>query len=178
MGTLKDMLKKLERFQQDVEQISKISIPIIPDKNGMIDRQCPKSECESLFKIHKEDWLNIVRDEEVFCPFCKNNSEAKSYLTIEQNNEVIGDLKKSIRELWHYGYSTTGKNITIKPRPEFELNIKCEKCNCRYSVVASKKLTILQYPIIQSIKIMVFCFQLFIIGQTAHCPIGSARRCC
>ncbi|MBQ4915498.1 hypothetical protein J8L85_13670 [Maribacter sp. MMG018] len=137
MGTIKDMLKKMERFQQDIENISKISIPITPDKNGMIDRQCPKSECESLFKIHKEDWLNIVRDEEVFCPFCKNNSEAKSYLTIEQNNEVIGDLKKSIKELWDYGYSTTGKNISIKPRPEFELNIKCEKCNCRYSVVGS-----------------------------------------
>tara|TARA_R110002111_G_scaffold174877_2_gene240431 strand:- start:239 stop:1207 length:969 start_codon:yes stop_codon:yes gene_type:complete len=137
MGTITDMIKKLDKFQKNIEKISNISIPIIPDKNGMIDRQCPKSECESLFKIHREDWLNIVRDDKVFCPFCKNNSEAKNYLTIEQNNEVIGDLKKSIREFWDYGYSKTGQKISIKPREEFELNIKCEECNCRYSVVGS-----------------------------------------
>jgi hypothetical protein len=137
MGTLQDMSDKLKELQNHVEGLSNMQIPIIPDKNGMIDRQCPKSECESLFKIHKEDWLNIVRDEEVFCPFCKNNSEAKSYFPVEQNYEVVGNLKKSIREFWDYGYSKTGQNISIKPREEFELNIKCEICNCRYSVVGS-----------------------------------------
>lgn len=137
MGSLQDLSDKLGEFKNHIEDISKMVIPIIPDKNGMIDRQCPKSECESLFKIHREDWLKIVREEEVFCPFCKNNSEAKSYLTVEQNNEVISDLKKSIREFWNYGYSQTGQNISIKPREEFELNLKCVKCNCRYSVVGS-----------------------------------------
>lgn len=131
------MIDKLDKFKNDLEDISKMEIPIIADKNGMIDRQCPKEECKSLFKVHKDDWLNILRDEEVFCPFCRNNSLAKEYLPAEQSNQIVGDLKKSIRELWDYGYSKTGQNISINPREEFELSLECKHCNCRYSVVGS-----------------------------------------
>ncbi|MCM4171261.1 hypothetical protein DHD32_07200 [Arenibacter sp. TNZ] len=137
MGTIQDLINKFDEFKNHIEDISNKEIPIIPDKNGMIDRQCPKNECESFFKVHKEDWLSIVRDEELFCPFCRNNSLAKEYLLIEQNNEIVGDLRKSIREFWDYGYSVTGDNISVNPREEFELNIKCNKCECRYSVVGS-----------------------------------------
>ena len=51
MGTIQDMINKLERFKNEIERLSNIKIPIIPDKNGMINRKCPKTGCKSIFKV-------------------------------------------------------------------------------------------------------------------------------
>lgn len=137
MGTIQDMIRKLERFQNEIENISGKKITIIPDKNGMIDRQCPKDDCHSFFKVNSEDWKNIVKNEEVFCPFCRNNSKASDYLPKEQRTEIVSGIRKSIMDFWNYGHPISEKLISLNSKEEFELNIRCEKCNVRFSVIGA-----------------------------------------
>ena len=44
--------------------MKEISLPIEPDTEGYLDKECPSESCLFLFKIHDDDWSNIVRDEE------------------------------------------------------------------------------------------------------------------
>lgn len=137
MGTIQDMIRKFDRFQNDIKNLSGKSISIVPDKNGMIDRQCPKDECHSFFKVNSEDWKNIVRDEEAFCPFCRNNSKAQDYLPTEQRSELVSSIRGSIMDSWKYGHSISQNIISLQSKAEFELFIQCEKCEVRFSVVGA-----------------------------------------
>jgi hypothetical protein len=56
-------LKSLDGMQVSVAD------PAEPDADGYIDRQCPATECDFVFKVLKDDWRDIVRDEAVWCPF-------------------------------------------------------------------------------------------------------------
>lgn len=137
MGTIQDMINKLERFKNEIESLSNIKIPIIPDKNGMIDRQCPKTECKSIFKVSSTDWKNIFKDEEVFCPFCRNNSPAKEYLPEDQRTSVVNNIRRSVSDFWNHGHSISLNMISIESREEFELKIQCEKCNVHFAVIGA-----------------------------------------
>ena len=137
MGTIQDMIRKLERFQDEIKDLSDTRISIIPDKNGMIDRQCPKTECHSFFKVNSSDWKNFVRDEEVFCPYCRNNSIAQDYLPKEQRTAVVNNIRRSIMNFWNYGYSISQNLISLESKEEFELHIQCEKCNVRFAVIGA-----------------------------------------
>jgi uncharacterized Zn finger protein (UPF0148 family) len=131
------MIRKLERFQHEIESLSGKTISIIPDKNGMIDRQCPKDECRSFFKVNCDDWKSLVKDEEVFCPFCRNVSEAGDYLPKEQRTAVLSSIRSSIMNHWNYGRSISHNIISLQSKEEFELNVQCEKCTVRFSVIGA-----------------------------------------
>jgi len=137
MGTIKDMLNKVKDFNNEIENISGKTIKIIPDKNGMIDRQCPKEECLAYFKIKYQDWINIVKDEKAFCPFCGNNSKAKDYMPIEQHNALKNSIQTAIMDNWKFGTPISNNIISLKSSEEFELHIQCEKCNVRFSVIGA-----------------------------------------
>lgn len=47
-----------------------IPLDILTDEKGYYDRQCPNQQCEYIFKIYMEDWLEKVTKEKVFCPMC------------------------------------------------------------------------------------------------------------
>jgi uncharacterized Zn finger protein (UPF0148 family) len=100
-------------------------------------KQCPRVECNAFFKVNSEDWKNIVKDEEVFCPFCRNNSKASEYLPNDQTNEVVGSIRKSILNHWNHGYSIAQNITTLNSQEEYELNITCDKCQVRFSVIGT-----------------------------------------
>jgi hypothetical protein len=137
MGTIQDMINKLERFQQEIATLPNKTVTIIPDKNGMIDRQCPKKNCYSYFKVHSEDLINIVKDEEVFCPFCRNNSKASEYFPTKQRGLLIENIRQSLLNHWHTGSSISDNIKSVKTSNEFELFIQCEKCKVRFAVVGA-----------------------------------------
>lgn len=144
--------------------MSEISIPIeiTSDKKGYYDRQCPSEKCEYIFKIYLEDWKENVTDEQVFCPMCGYTaasdqwftheqiesmreiaaSYAKSYLS-DEFNKMFGKLSRDMNSNKHLKITyTPGKKISfvnnpIGQRPEWELDIKCEKCQTKYSVIGS-----------------------------------------
>lgn len=63
---------------------SEISFPVETDEHGYMDRECPSETCMFAFKIHEDDWSNIVRDEEVFCPSCRHVADSDAWWTTAQ----------------------------------------------------------------------------------------------
>ena len=137
MGTLHDMLRKLERMEEEFDHLFGQPVSITPDKNGMIDKQCPKQQCRSFFKVNAQDWKDIVRDEEVFCPFCRNNSTARDYFPQNQKDQLSTNVRSAILRHWHHGTSMVENLDSLTSADEFELQIQCEKCNTRFSVLGA-----------------------------------------
>lgn len=137
MGTIQDMINRFKKLESELQNLSGKTVSIIPDKKGMIDRQCPKDDCKSHFKVNMDDWKNLFRDEEVFCPFCRNNSKASEYMPVGQRQEIKNNIQRAINSTIKYGHTISQNLGSIKTNAEFELNIQCEKCNARYSVIGA-----------------------------------------
>ncbi|MYI21088.1 MAG: hypothetical protein F4121_13745, partial [Acidimicrobiia bacterium] len=75
------MFEELERELRALDGTHKIEVDIPADDEGYIDRECPSFECLFAFKIHEDDWRGIVRDEEVFCPFCAHTADSDKWWT-------------------------------------------------------------------------------------------------
>lgn len=137
-----------------------IHLTLKSDEKGYFDRECPN--CEFVFKVYLEDWKNKVKDEEVHCPRCGHISTADSWFTKEQldairdivtgwaKNEILKDLEKTFKDLERKSRANEYLKITYKPnrlatfqnnpigqRREWELEIACERCVTRYSVIGS-----------------------------------------
>lgn len=63
-----EMIKELKKL----DGTTQLTVSLPSDEDGYLDRECPSSDCEFEFKIHEDDWRDKVRDEEVFCPFCRH----------------------------------------------------------------------------------------------------------
>jgi uncharacterized Zn finger protein (UPF0148 family) len=141
----------------------KISIPIKPDEEGFIDKECPDEECKFQFKVHEKDWTNIFKDESVFCPMCGKESTSDNFWTAEQIRNAEGQASQLLESKIHKamkedantfnrsqpkgGFLSMSMRVKgnvyekiILPIPSkdiFEQKIKCEKCESRYSVIGS-----------------------------------------
>ncbi|WP_455539118.1 hypothetical protein [Terrisporobacter sp.] len=139
-----------------------IPITIKSDKKGYLDRQCPNEECLYNFKINMEDWENKVSDDEVHCPMCGHIDTSDKWRTeqqLESEEDILtsyvmsyisDEFEKMFKELEES--TKNNKYFNIKYRPgkkisfinnpigqssEWEIEIKCEKCGTRYSVIGS-----------------------------------------
>jgi hypothetical protein len=155
-----DLMRTLRQLERGVE----VSVParFDEDADDYIDRACPGDDCKFSFKVHAEDWRNIVRDQEVFCPFCGHSAQAKSWLTTEQVEQVrkaaLAQLKGRInsamrhdaaswnRRQWPGSFIKITMQVSGAPQEvvlpaaatgPMRLKIKCAKCACRYSVIGS-----------------------------------------
>ena len=153
-----DLLKEMNRLQRN-----SISIPIETDDKGYVDKQCPAEECEFLFKVNKEDWENIFKEEAVFCPMCKHEAPSNEWFTIDQIEQgkaealtiVKGTISNALRSGAKKFNQRQPKNsfisLSIKvkgsakrtfPLPitaaeEMQLEIQCEKCHAHFAVIGS-----------------------------------------
>lgn len=152
-----DTLRALRRL---AEAQNTISFP--SDQDGYFDRECPSSECMAQFKVFMADWKEKVRDEEVFCPFCRHTADAKQWWTQEQlahinsvvRSTVGGAIHEALRsdsERWNR-QQPRGGLITMRMHVEsrsqdvpvplevaapMQLKITCSNCGCRYAVVGA-----------------------------------------
>lgn len=144
--------------------MSGINIPVefTPDEKGYFDRQCPNEKCEYIFKIFMKDWKENVSDEKVFCPMCGHIAPSDHWYTHEQLESIQGiiasyaqsyisnELDKIFEEMARSMRNNKYIQVTYKPgkrisfvnnpigqRAEWELEITCEKCQTKYSVVGS-----------------------------------------
>ena len=80
-----------------------MAVPIDTDDKGYFDRECPSDECLFLFKVNKEDWLNLFRDEEVFCPQCGHSAPADHWQTQAQlrhlEKEAENYMERELHEM-------------------------------------------------------------------------------
>lgn len=141
-----------------------ISIPIVfnADEKGYFDRECPNEECNFNFKINIKDWEEKVSDEEFYCPRCGHKEEVNQWFTQNQieNIKEIGisyaksyignEINKTFKRLQTSTRSNKYFKITYKPNRKttftnnpigssdsWELEIKCDNCNTRYSVIGT-----------------------------------------
>lgn len=139
------------------------SIPLATDEKGYFDRECPSDECLFVFKVNQEDWKNLFRDEEVFCPQCGHTAPADHWHTQPQIRHVEKEAKKYMeREVYKMlkgverdfnRSQRSGSFITMSmkvsggpyrsytiPAPAmeaFELDIACDFCGSHFSVIGS-----------------------------------------
>lgn len=132
------------------------------DDDGFVDRECPASECLFQFKVHGDDWRTIVRDEEVFCPFCGHSADAQKWWTTEQVETAKGQALAQVRGMFgeamkrdaanfnrrqpRGGFLSMSLKVKLGPREivmpveatgPMRLKIACEECSCRFAVIGS-----------------------------------------
>jgi len=137
-----------------------VGIPM--DSDGYLDRECPATECEFEFKVHGDDWRNIVTDELVHCPFCGHVADSGKWFTQDQLENLregaraqlsalIGGALRKDAESWNRQQprnSFIRMTLQVKDRPEhvlvppeaadpMRLKITCSQCACRYAVVGA-----------------------------------------
>jgi len=154
-----ELIKTLENLNG-----MRLSVPVSvePDKNGYIDRQCQAIECEFLFKVHEEDWRNIVRDEAVWCPFCGHEGPSDEWHTCAQvdkakkaalvevkhriNDSMRRDAARWNRRQPRNAFVSMTIKVDARPREmvlpaaatdQMQLKISCPECDCRYAVIGS-----------------------------------------
>ena len=139
-----------------------ISVSIPSDDEGYVDRECPSAECLFQFKIHEDDWREKVRDEEVFCPFCRHVADSDKWWSQEQIkqmeeaavtriNQRLRSAMKRDADRWNRRQPRNSLiNITMRVdnRPQhvllppaatepMQLRITCSECACRYAVIGA-----------------------------------------
>lgn len=140
--------------------IMEIPIEIISDEKGYIDRECPHEECEFVFKVHIEDWKSKITEERVHCPRCGHTDLSDQWWTQQQiesmeeiamswmKNQIQKSFDKSFKKMSHSSNKyikikyKPGKKITFENNPigqqeKWELEIVCEKCGARTSVIGT-----------------------------------------
>ncbi len=79
-----DVIKELKKLEEPIN----VGFPLTPDEKGFTDRECPREECRYVFKVKKEDWTNIFKNEAVYCPRCREEAPADHWWTTEQLEEA------------------------------------------------------------------------------------------
>lgn len=158
------MFENLIRALREIEGTHEVAVTLKAeaDADGYIDKECPNAECLFTFKIQGEDWTNIVRNEEVFCPACGHSAPAKSWWTTEQVkwarkaalNQVTGRLDEAMERdssEWNKrqprnAFVRITMNVTKKSEllllpvgatEPMRLKVTCNQCQCRFSVIGS-----------------------------------------
>ncbi|MCZ2258083.1 hypothetical protein [Sporosarcina sp. G11-34] len=137
-----------------------IPIEMVSDEKGYLDRECPHEECEFIFKIHIEDWKNKVSDEKVYCPRCGHIAPSDQWWTQQQLtdmkeiamqwalSQIQKTIQKSFKEMsrnsnkyveisYKPGKKVTFQNNPIGQQEEWELEIHCDLCGTRTSVIGT-----------------------------------------
>lgn len=139
-----------------------IPVTLQSDKKGYFDRECPNENCLYTFKINMKDWEEKVSDEEVHCPMCGHVDTSEKWWTqkqlegmqnlatdcamaliSEKLDEAFQGLARSTRRnkfvkiTYKSGRRITFENNPIGQSEEWEIDITCEECGTRYSVIGS-----------------------------------------
>lgn len=133
MGTINDLLNRLHGLQNDLENGSHATGTINANADGMIEHECFSTECSAKFYVHTEDWKNICRDEEVFCPICSKGEEAKLFTSSTYGNAARDEFAKGIRErLTGSGAPLQVDGLTFNTPDRASNLYSCDACQTRF----------------------------------------------
>ncbi len=156
------MFKHLLREMDALKNTTSISVPIEADREGYCDKECPAQNCLFAFKVHGDDWKNLVREEEVFCPACRHVAPATSWYTREHVSRIkeyavrhfqgrIDDAMRWDASEWNRRQPRNAfMKITMEVKGSgapvllpvtaaepMRLRTSCETCGCRYSYIGA-----------------------------------------
>ncbi len=133
---------------------NQISVPISPDEEGYIGRECPVDTCLGYFKI--TPGTGLKGPVPCHCPYCGHAAEQKSFFTPEQieyaksvvirhvTDAIHADLKAL--EFDHKPRGAFGIGISMKvsrsnPTPishyrekQLETKVTCDDCTLKYAI--------------------------------------------
>lgn len=131
-----------------------ISVPIKPDEDGFLGRECPVEECLGYFKI--TPGTGISGPAPCHCPYCGHQGDSQTFWTKEQleyaksvvirqvTDAFFKDLKSM--EFEHKPRGGFGIGISMKvsrsaPMPvryyrekQLETEVVCDSCTLRYAI--------------------------------------------
>lgn len=130
------------------------SIPITPDDDGYIGRECPVEDCLGYFKI--TPGTGVKGPAPCFCPYCGHKGGSNTFFTQEQIEyaksvvlrKVTDAIHKDLKslEFEHKPQGLFGIGLSLKvqrsaPLPiryyrekELETAITCDSCTLRYAI--------------------------------------------
>lgn len=130
------------------------SIPITPDDNGYLGRECPAEGCLGYFKI--TPGTGVKGPAPCYCPYCGHKGESNTFFTQEQIEyaksivlrQVTDAIHKDLKslEFEHKPQGLFGIGLSLKvqrsaPLPiryyrekELETAITCDSCTLRYAI--------------------------------------------
>jgi uncharacterized Zn finger protein (UPF0148 family) len=157
------MFERLLKELDALKRAKQISIPIEPDKDGYLDKECPNEGCAFQFKVESDDWRKLFTEEKVYCPLCRHEAKSDSWFTTEQIEQakeqtlkhIRGRLDKALVEGVKDFNSSQSKNdfirmsanvsgtkpmhlvVPVPSEDEMQLKIQCKECSARYAVIGS-----------------------------------------
>jgi hypothetical protein len=137
-----------------MSHLRRVSVPIRPDKDGYLGRECPVKECLGYFKI--TPGTGVKGPAPCHCPYCGHSGESNTFFTQEQlkyaesvafrklTDAIFKDLKSL--EFEHKPQGMFGIGISLKvnqspPMPiryyrekKLETEVVCDQCTLRYAI--------------------------------------------
>ncbi|MCU1302131.1 MAG: hypothetical protein JWQ87_2415 [Candidatus Sulfotelmatobacter sp.] len=133
---------------------TQFEIPIKPDEDGYLGRECPIKECLGYFKI--TPGTGVKGPAPCHCPYCGNSGESRTFFTQEQIEyarsivlrKVTDAIHKDLKslEFEHKPQGMFGIGISMKVQAsarlpiryyrekELETAIVCDSCTLRYAI--------------------------------------------
>jgi hypothetical protein len=133
---------------------TKLSVPIRPDKDGYIGRECSNPECEEYFKIILG--TGITSPGPCHCPYCGHEGDPQTFWTRQQIEYAKSVMMGKVVEAFHqdlkaleFEYKPKGSfgiGISVKVKPgapvvvrwyrekNLETDIVCDQCTLRYAI--------------------------------------------
>jgi hypothetical protein len=129
-----------------------ISVPIRPDDDGYLGRECPVEECLGYFKV--TPGTGIQGPAQCHCPYCGHSGDSKTFWTKEQIEyaksvvfrKITDAIHDDLKSLEFDQRSRSGIGLSLKieqstPRPiryyrekQLETEVVCDKCALRYAI--------------------------------------------
>jgi hypothetical protein len=132
----------------------KINVPIRPDKDGYIGRECPNAACGEYFKV--TFGTGIKGPAPCHCPYCGHTGDQETFFTRQQikylesimMSKVVEALHQDLKafEFEHKPNGPFGVGISMKVQPgapvpirwyrekKLQTEIVCDQCGLRYAI--------------------------------------------
>lgn len=133
---------------------NQISVPIEPDDDGYVGRECPATDCLGYFKITLG--TGVKGPAPCYCPYCGHKAESNTFFTQEQieyarsivlrkvTDALHEDLKSLEFEHKPQGLFGIGLSLKVKASPalpiryyrekKLETEVVCDTCALRYAI--------------------------------------------
>jgi hypothetical protein len=140
------------------------SIPLPPDEDGMIGRECPQDNCQpKYFKISTEQkdkptpQSGKTPTEHLYCPYCGYRDDLQKFMTRDQlkwvKSMVVRDIHQAVDGMFKDVFGTHGKaygeglfSVKLEYKPgilpsvrhyaekDLKRVVECDKCGGKYAV--------------------------------------------
>jgi hypothetical protein len=133
---------------------NQISIPIEPDEDGYMGRECPAADCLGYFKITLG--TGVKGPAPCYCPYCGHKAEGNIFFTQDQIEYTKSIVLRKVTDALHQDLKTLefehkpqgllgiGLSLTVKASPplpiryyrekQLETEVVCDGCTLRYAI--------------------------------------------